>query len=331
MTMMHIIRVVGVTFRSKHSPSRFTTFSNNLNVFTKVNNSGVVCGSVIVKWRGKSYSAASASASELPKPKPKPPKRRRVPRDVRRAMVESYVNKYRATHAGKFPTVYDVTKEVGGSHYVNRSIFQELVYNSKISTSNKKSENLLGEELLKENESFIEVEKVPTKEMNMDAGIHGDYKVVVNNVEIGDTSNKHLKEERRKKASPGVEKMLSEEVGQPTIPGSSSDFVAAQSDLLERDVEDLSYPSLEISKGGELKKLIGEKERLRKLIIHSSKMQKLRRKNKQHLKFHWILMLQSIKMSSMKGPMRRKNMAQAYLVSRLMTKNLQRNLLCGKI
>ncbi|GFP96372.1 hypothetical protein PHJA_001781300 [Phtheirospermum japonicum] len=104
-----------------------------------------------IQWSGRSYAAsASSEAHETKKA------RGRVSKDVRKSMVENFVNKsmrwllllvnsrcsqkdesvtdlYRETNAGKFPTASEAMKDVGGSYYVIREILQELIYNSKIS------------------------------------------------------------------------------------------------------------------------------------------------------------------------------------------------------
>ncbi|KAL3634212.1 hypothetical protein CASFOL_021266 [Castilleja foliolosa] len=71
--------------------------------------------------------SASSEAHETKKP------RGRVSKDVRKSMVEKFVNKYRETNAGKFPSASEAMKDVGGSYYVIREILQELIYNSKMS------------------------------------------------------------------------------------------------------------------------------------------------------------------------------------------------------
>ncbi|GAB2292627.1 hypothetical protein Dimus_026864 [Dionaea muscipula] len=68
--------------------------------------------------------------------------RKRVSIEERKAMVESYVSKYRASNAGKFPTASNAQKEVGGAYYTIRRIMQELVYNSK-RISNDRGKNAL--------------------------------------------------------------------------------------------------------------------------------------------------------------------------------------------
>ncbi|XP_020878298.1 uncharacterized protein LOC9300632 [Arabidopsis lyrata subsp. lyrata] len=51
---------------------------------------------------------------------------KRLSRDDRRALVESFVNEYRANNAGRFPSLSSTRKEVGGCYYVVREILQEL-------------------------------------------------------------------------------------------------------------------------------------------------------------------------------------------------------------
>ncbi|KAG7538415.1 hypothetical protein ISN44_As13g021900 [Arabidopsis suecica] len=51
---------------------------------------------------------------------------KRLSRDDRRALVESFVNEYRATNAGRFPSLDATRKQVGGNYYIVRDIFQEL-------------------------------------------------------------------------------------------------------------------------------------------------------------------------------------------------------------
>ncbi|CAH8386360.1 unnamed protein product [Eruca vesicaria subsp. sativa] len=67
------------------------------------------------------YSSPAVSQS-LTTSKPS----KRLSKDDRRVVVESFVTKYRAANAGKFPTLKATVKEVGGGYYVVRDIYQEL-------------------------------------------------------------------------------------------------------------------------------------------------------------------------------------------------------------
>ncbi|KAL0710064.1 hypothetical protein Bca4012_017042 [Brassica carinata] len=51
---------------------------------------------------------------------------KRLSRDDRRLVVESFVTKYRAANAGNFPTAKVTVKEVGGGYYFVRNFLQEL-------------------------------------------------------------------------------------------------------------------------------------------------------------------------------------------------------------
>nr|XP_009767141.1 PREDICTED: uncharacterized protein LOC104218361 [Nicotiana sylvestris] len=83
--------------------------------------------------RGKSF-AASTVPSDLAAVKRQ---RKRVSKDERKAMVEAFVNKYKAMNSGKFPPTKEAMKEVGGSYYTIRKLVQELLYNSKMPVEHK--------------------------------------------------------------------------------------------------------------------------------------------------------------------------------------------------
>ncbi|GER29971.1 aspartyl/glutamyl-tRNA(Asn/Gln) amidotransferasesubunit B [Striga asiatica] len=81
-----------------------------------------------IQWFARSY-AASASPERLQTKN----QRRKISKYERKSMVENFVNRYRNMNAGKFPTVTEVKKDVGGGYYFVRSIIQELAYKSKMS------------------------------------------------------------------------------------------------------------------------------------------------------------------------------------------------------
>ncbi|KAK4786478.1 hypothetical protein SAY86_003167 [Trapa natans] len=86
-------------------------------------------GSTIL-WRGKSNAASAAS--DVPNSHRDC---KRVSIEERRAMLESYINKYREDNAGQFPTASKAKAEVGGGFYTVRRIIQELKYNSNLDPS----------------------------------------------------------------------------------------------------------------------------------------------------------------------------------------------------
>ncbi|XP_042392546.1 uncharacterized protein LOC121983915 [Zingiber officinale] len=83
--------------------------------------------------QGKPFAASIHSSSC------KPQKGKRIPKEERRALVESFVNKYRAQNVGKFPSLTQVRKEVGGQHYIIRVLVQELEHNAKLASFNKET------------------------------------------------------------------------------------------------------------------------------------------------------------------------------------------------
>ncbi|KGN65696.1 uncharacterized protein LOC101209410 [Cucumis sativus] len=102
-------------------------------------------------WRGRSY--VPSVASDIPGPEKD---RKRVSKEERRAMVESFVHKYKASNTGKFPSAANTCKEVGGSYYVVRKILQELQSESSMSSLKGRSKNSFQETEIKSNGSLTE-------------------------------------------------------------------------------------------------------------------------------------------------------------------------------
>ncbi|CAM0903682.1 unnamed protein product [Alopecurus aequalis] len=75
--------------------------------------------------RGKTL-VACLSAEDPPKVQ------KRVSKQERRARVKEFVQNYRASHEGKFPSAASVRQQVGGSFYVLWELIQELEYNSRL-------------------------------------------------------------------------------------------------------------------------------------------------------------------------------------------------------
>ncbi|XP_078167190.1 hydroxyproline-rich glycoprotein family protein isoform X2 [Carex rostrata] len=78
------------------------------------------------RGRGKSYAASVKDETTKTHRI-----RKGIPKKERRAMIVSFVEKYRASNEGRFPHVSKVIKEIGGSYYVAREIVQELEYKYK--------------------------------------------------------------------------------------------------------------------------------------------------------------------------------------------------------
>ncbi|GLU12785.1 hypothetical protein SLE2022_294440 [Rubroshorea leprosula] len=112
-------------------------------------------------WVSNFQRRGRSQAASVPSDTPNPQNaRKRVPKKERYAMVASFVSKYKLNHAGKFPTVSVVQKEVGGSYYTIRKMLQELEYKSKLCSSDNKTEKLSEKEVPKEVESLAEGEVV---------------------------------------------------------------------------------------------------------------------------------------------------------------------------
>ncbi|KAK9045366.1 hypothetical protein V6N11_059249 [Hibiscus sabdariffa] len=147
------------------------------------------------------YSAAPATwvgvrrvrsfAASLPSPSDSP-KRTKVSKDERRALIESFVNRYRSMNAGKFPTITEAKKEVGGSFYVVRKVLQELEYKPNVCSSSNSYEKVSAKVVNKEDNSFSVVEVVSTGLGVQDATCAK----AVDDVKILDTNDKQLEADR---------------------------------------------------------------------------------------------------------------------------------------
>ncbi|XP_008661486.1 uncharacterized isoform X1 [Zea mays] len=62
----------------------------------------------------------------------KRPPRVRKSKEERREMVESFINSYRASNEGKFPSVNLTHKEVGGSYYIVREIVRDIIQENRV-------------------------------------------------------------------------------------------------------------------------------------------------------------------------------------------------------
>ncbi|XP_020221406.1 uncharacterized protein LOC109804062 isoform X2 [Cajanus cajan] len=190
-----------------------------------------------VQQRGWSY-AASVSSDEPDAQKG----RKRVTRQERRAMVESFVNKYRAENAGKFPTISDTKKQAGGGYYVVREIVLELQYKSKMNSSKGVDEILVEKQ-------FDESKLLTTESVNVSSGNieiakdcpiqDNSQSVVLDDKETINICYEHLEDKRQPQTS-YWEGRLSEEVDITSTP---SDYcIASESNLVEKCSKE-PYPS----------------------------------------------------------------------------------------
>ncbi|KAK8941379.1 hypothetical protein KSP39_PZI009749 [Platanthera zijinensis] len=92
------------------------------------------------QWCWCSSSAAVCSDSFTPQQG-----RKKLTKQERSVLVLAFVDKYMASNGGKFPTITCTRKQVGGSHYIIRSIIQELEYHHKRASFGTKIEFKISE------------------------------------------------------------------------------------------------------------------------------------------------------------------------------------------
>ncbi|XP_027922351.1 uncharacterized protein LOC114180260 isoform X2 [Vigna unguiculata] len=183
-----------------------------------------------IKVQRHGWSHAATVSSEAPDAQKG---QKRLPRHERRAMVESFVNKYRAENAGKFPTISDAQKQVGGSFYVVRDIIQELEYKSRTNSSNIVNEILVGKQ-------FDDSKHPTTKSAGVSSGNieiakynaiqDGSQSVDLNDKETVNAGYEHHEGKRETRTSCG-ERRLFEEV--EIMATSNNHCIAPESNLVE--------------------------------------------------------------------------------------------------
>ncbi|XP_010528547.1 PREDICTED: uncharacterized protein LOC104805620 isoform X2 [Tarenaya hassleriana] len=102
-------------------------FSNRSSITVSARFRNLVSRTVVECHHGRSYASSSVASQMASMSKVGT----RLSRDERRALVVSFVTRYRATNGGKFPNLKATHKEVGGSYYIVRDIFQELKFESQ--------------------------------------------------------------------------------------------------------------------------------------------------------------------------------------------------------
>lgn len=131
-------------------------------VFTEVGK--FVRGSNI-RWRGRSFAASDIRKAHK--------SGRKCSKDERRAMLESFVSKYRAINAGKFPTASEARKQVGGSYYVVKNLLQETMYKSKLSPLEIMNRSILRKEVAIETVMVTEAETVSSSDVKETVNVKG--------------------------------------------------------------------------------------------------------------------------------------------------------------
>lgn len=104
---------------------------------------------------------------------PSTPKRKRITSADRRALLEIYVNKYRAMNSGKFPTPTSAVKEVGGSYYSIKKMLQEMEYNFKSSCVETKKQTK-DEDTTVSREIAVTSQKVSNRQITMNQNLYED-------------------------------------------------------------------------------------------------------------------------------------------------------------
>ncbi|CAL9159699.1 unnamed protein product [Musa hybrid cultivar] len=103
-------------------------------------------------------------AASVPPGPFKPQKGKRLTKQERRTLVKSFVDKYRASNAGRFPAVTYVLRETGGSYYSLKLIVQEIEYNNKLSSLNKGTVQLRKAEDINQNSDAKEVSSTSVRD-----------------------------------------------------------------------------------------------------------------------------------------------------------------------
>ncbi|XP_058779355.1 uncharacterized protein LOC131653279 [Vicia villosa] len=215
-----------------------------LNVTPKSNHLSIeVCdsvGSSKLQWHGWSHAAACvpSEASDTPQKSGL-----RVPKHERRAMVESFVNKYRSENAGKLPAIKRTQKEVGGSYYVIREIIQELKYKSEMKPLNNIDEisvaKLFDESKLKTAES-VDVSSVKIKKVK-DGPIQDDFQSELLDGKKNVNLSCELLEEKEGPQTSSWKGRLSEA---EVISTPDDHCTTSDSNILEKHFKDFSSPQL---------------------------------------------------------------------------------------
>ncbi|KAL6178858.1 hypothetical protein ACLB2K_050375 [Fragaria x ananassa] len=173
------------------------------------------------------YASIAAAAAEEPNPdgNNKVRGRRRSKKELH-AVVETFVNEYKAMNAGNFPPIKYTNKQVGGCYYRIRGILQELQYAAKMSPSGGGVEHSLGREGARGSESLTDVVGVSARTVSVE-----------DDVNLGVVSDGSFEAKEESMTSSSVE-ILSEEV---ITPGRGSDLDVTQSNIGKVNAAESSY------------------------------------------------------------------------------------------
>lgn len=262
-----------------------SSFRKIHNFTPKSNHLSFEGGSSKLQWRGWSHAAAAACVpSETEDIRPRK-NWSRVPKHERRAMVESFVNKYKSENAGKFPAIKYTQKEVGGSYYTVRDIIQELKYKSKVKSLNSTDEILvekvLDESKLKTAESVnVSSENIETAKdrpiqkdsqsvllddkeavntcceleekrgpqtFSQEGRLSYEVETISTTVSIDKRREQPALEDMYGKASHSNSEVTNDVKSDETVSSCPSDYVAPEIHLLKEEIEQVSAPIVEKS------------------------------------------------------------------------------------
>lgn len=109
---------------------------------------------------------------------------------------------------GKLPYASNIVKEVGGSYYVVKQIFQELKSQFKTSSINNANQNKIGKKKINGAGQLSNAGEILTSRIPENSSVQNDIQIVVSNhVENNDASRKHTEAEIGFKYSSSSEKV----------------------------------------------------------------------------------------------------------------------------
>lgn len=110
-------------------------------------------------------------------------KSKRRSKDERKQMVQTFIQRHQASNNGSFPSLHLTHKEVGGSYYIVREIFRDLIQENRVLAPPKLPPR---EENMENLDSFLE--NYPLGSISFDPNVHGlppkDNQTLLNEYEL---------------------------------------------------------------------------------------------------------------------------------------------------
>ncbi|XP_071734614.1 uncharacterized protein [Rutidosis leptorrhynchoides] len=133
-------------------------------------------------------------------------KSKRRSKEERKQMVQTFIQRHQASNKGSFPSLNLTHKEVGGSYYIVREIFRDIIQENRVLAPPKLPP---GEENMENLDSFLE--NFPLGSISFDPNIHGvppkDNKTLLNEYELRRAkvlNTKRVSELHRRKFDDGI-------------------------------------------------------------------------------------------------------------------------------